>query len=286
MNKKLLNIYESNWEKLLASMQDILNDEQLEEKPTNPLLLYINEEEYQAADIKIMVYGQETNDWEGLFQSDIEKTLTYYDEFLNQGECWNYGGQFWNGVSRFISLLQEKYPNKKISLVWNNLVKIGKYNEKGFPPDYIYEAERNSFNVAKDELKILQPNIVLFLTGPNYDSVIHDNFGALPFSKLPSSFSERALAKVTMLGIPFAFRTYHPNFLWRNDINAYFNAIIDKINMYNKDNISLWTMDELKAELEQLKERKSILVQEQKFELASRLRDYEKSILDLMEFKS
>jgi hypothetical protein len=286
MNKKLLNLYESNWEKLSASMRDILNDEQLEEKPTNPLLLYINEEEYKAADIKIMVYGQETNDWEGPFQNYIEKTTTYYDEFLNQGECWNYGGQFWNGVSRFISLLQEKYPNKKISLVWNNLVKIGKCNEKGFPPDYIYEAERNSFHVAKDELKILQPSIVLFLTGPNYDSVIHDNFGALHFSKLPSNFSERALAKVTMLGIPFAFRTYHPNYLWRNDINAYFNAIIDKINIYSKDNISLWTMDELKAELEQLKERKSVLVQEQKFELASRLRDYEKSILDVMEFKS
>lgn len=39
-------------------------------------------------------------------------------------------------------------------------------------------------------------------------------------------------------------------------------------------------------ELEQLKERKSILVQEQKFELASRMRDYEKSILDVIEFKS
>ena len=286
MNKKLLNLYQSKWKMLSATMQDILSDEQLDEKPTNPLLLSINEEEYQAADIKIMVYGQETNDWEGSFQNEIEKTLTYYDEFLNQGECWNYGGQFWNGVSRFISLLQEKYPNKKISIVWNNLVKIGKYNEKGFPPDYIYEAEKMNFDVAKEEIKILQPSIVLFLTGPNYDSVIHDNFGGLAFSKIPSNFSERALAKVSMLGIPFAFRTYHPNYMWRNDINAYFEAIIDKINIYNKDNISLKSIDELKIELEEIKVKKSALIREEKFEEASRLRDYEKSILDVMEFKS
>ena len=106
MNKKLLNLYQSKWKMLSATMQDILSDEQLDEKPTNPLLLSINEEEYQAADIKIMVYGQETNDWEGSFQNEIEKTLTYYDEFLNQGECWNYGGQFWNGVS--ISMKQRR----------------------------------------------------------------------------------------------------------------------------------------------------------------------------------
>lgn len=38
--------------------------------------------------------------------------------------------------------------------------------------------------------------------------------------------------------------------------------------------------------LEQFKAKNSILVHEQKFELASRLRDYEKSILDVIEFKS
>ena len=121
-NKKLLTLYQSKWEKLSVAMKDIFSDEQLEDKPSNPLLLYINEEEYKTADIKIMVYGQETNSWMGLFKSDLNLTLNNYDEFLNQGECWNYGGQFWNGVNRFISLLQEKYPTKKISLVWSNCI--------------------------------------------------------------------------------------------------------------------------------------------------------------------
>ena len=32
-------------------------------------------------------------------------------------------------------------------------------------------------------------------------------------------------------GVDFTFRTYHPNYLWRNDIDSYFNAIIKEINI-------------------------------------------------------
>ena len=40
-------------------------------------------------------------------------------------------------------------------------------------------------------------------------------------------FKERQLCKLeTSLKIK-TYRTYHPNYLWRNDINKYFKAIIN-----------------------------------------------------------
>lgn len=229
MNKQLFALYSSKWEELCSEIKPILEDDNLDIKPTNPLLLYLdNEEEIKKADIRVMFYGQETNSWYEKFNTDIKPILDCYDSFFNDGECWCYGGQFWNGISKFCTMLEAKYPNKKIRYVWNNIVKIGKYDDKGFPPDYIYEVERNSFSIIKDELQIIKPNVVLFLTGPNYDSVIEDNFGQLNYRPL-APFTKRWLSKIELKGTDFAFRTYHPNFLWRNDIDSFFKTIINEI---------------------------------------------------------
>lgn len=230
MNEALTKLYSSKWDKLTAGLKPIIQDESLDIKPANPLLIYIdNEEEYKNADIRLMIYGQETNSWYEKEDGTIDDIQTLYDGFFNGGECWTYGGQFWNGINRFLSFLQKKFPDKKIRLTWNNIVKIGKHGDKGFPPDYIYEIERGHFHVIPEELKILNPNVVLFFTGPNYDSIIKDNFGELKYEALPNS-TERQLSRVTLPNVRFAYRTYHPNYLWRNDIDDYFDTIIDDIN--------------------------------------------------------
>lgn len=232
MNSELQKLYFSKWDGLCASIKPILEDKDLVMKPTNPLLLYLdNEDELISADFRVMIFGQETNRWYGEFNTDnIKLSLDSYDKFFNHGRCWRKGGQYWNGVRRFLNMLQEKFPDKKIRHIWNNIVKIGNHANKGFPPDYIYEIEREFFSVIKDELQIIKPNVVLFLTGPNYDSVIVDNFGQLRYTAL-SPFSERRLSKVEISGIDFAFRTYHPNFLWRNDIDSFFQTIINEIKL-------------------------------------------------------
>lgn len=231
MNKQLQQLYSSKWDSLSSALKQINEDDNLDVKPTNPLLLFVdNEEEFKGADIRVMIYGQETNGWLEGFNSDMKPILDCYNNFYNGGQCWSYGGHFWNGVSKFWTMLEAKYPNKKIRYIWNNIVKIGKSDEKGFPPDYIYEIERKHFSIIKEELQILKPNVVLFLTGPNYDSVIADNFGQLKHSAL-SPFSERWLSKIELIDAEFAFRTYHPNFLWRNDIDSFFQTIISEIKL-------------------------------------------------------
>jgi hypothetical protein len=230
MNEALTALYSSKWNSLISKLEAITQDKNLDIKPTNPLLLYIDDEEgYQNADIRLMIYGQETNSWYEKGNGSIDEIQNLYDGFFNEGECWQYRSQFWNGVKRFVSSLQNKYPDKKIRLTWNNIVKIGKQGDKGLPPDYIYEIEREYFNVIPEELEILNPNVVLFFTGPNYDSIVKDIFGVLKYQALPDS-TERQLSKVSLQKVPFAYRTYHPNYLWRHDIDDYFDTIIEDIN--------------------------------------------------------
>jgi len=228
MNDQLFQLYSSKWPALRSAFNTIYDDERLGNKPTNPLLIFIDkEEEYRKADIRILICGQETNGWFENGNGDIGSVMNCYNEFFCGGKCWSYGGQFWNGFSRFRTLFENRYPGKKIRYVWNNIVKIGKAEDKGMPPSYIYEIERNYFSVFKEELEILKPDLVLFLTGPHYDKILTDTFGELRFECLPT-FSERALSKLNLPGSELAFRTYHPNYLWRHNINRFFKAIIDQ----------------------------------------------------------
>jgi len=234
-NEQLFKLYSSKWDNLNSELNRILEDGDSDIKPANPLLIHIDsEDDWEKADIRLMFFGQETNGWFGEWREEsrpgrpgIADLQEVYDVFFNKNA--GYGGQFWNGIKRFKKLLQEKYPEKKISWIWNNVVKTGKEDAKGLPPDYIYEVEREHFPVIKDELKITKPNLVLFLTGPNYDGIIKDNFGEIAYQAV-TPYSARQISQVTIDNVPFAFRTYHPGYLYRNNIDGFFNAIIEQIN--------------------------------------------------------
>ncbi|MDD3771842.1 MAG: hypothetical protein PHC38_04205, partial [Weeksellaceae bacterium] len=96
-------------------------------------------------------------------------------------------------------------------------------------PAYIYQVEKDSFNVIKAEIEILKPHLIIFLTGPNYDGIINDRLSIVKYKKI-DGFNERQLAGIEMDSVKCALRTYHPNYLWRHGINTYYEAMIDHIN--------------------------------------------------------
>lgn len=232
INDKLLEVYKENWSEYSSRLKNVLSNDTLELKPTNPLLIQIDEEKYQDADIKVMIFGQETNNWDGDFSGDIGHSLEMYDEFFNYDKGKGYGGQFWNGFHRFLSILEEKYPNKTIDSIWNNTIKTG-VSGRGMnnPPEYIYEVEKSYFNIIKKEIEILKPDIILFLSGPNYDIEIVNSLGKIEFVSISPDYCGRQISKITSDVNQNIFRTYHPGFLWRNDINSYFKTIINNINL-------------------------------------------------------
>ncbi len=231
INKDLKNLYEINYKHLAKELIAINKEIEDESKQaTNPLLLKVNEH-YISADLKIMLFGQETNCWlgernDGAFLGEIQPVIDLYDDFYTNDRCFTYGGQFWNGVKRLKTMLQQDIPNKKIGFLWNNVVKIGQ-RVSGFPYK-INHITNQYFNVIKEEIQITEPDILIFLSGPRYDNELSKIFGDYTTERM-GSFSERQLCKIECPDIPTGFRTYHPNYLWRNGIDKYFNAIIEEI---------------------------------------------------------
>lgn len=101
-SKELNKLYKQNWDKLSDELSNIVKSD-LKTKPTNPLLLRLKDDNsYLNADIKIMIFGQETNNWGNDFKNDIKFIKTIYNDFFNTNHCFVYGGQFWNGIKLFM----------------------------------------------------------------------------------------------------------------------------------------------------------------------------------------
>ena len=227
-NKKLTDLYQNNWKATSEKMNKIVSNPEYEVKPTNPLLLVIKDEEkFNSADIRIMFYGQETNDWGGNFEDKIEETKVIYNDFFNTNACFSYGGQFWNGISLFVKKIRQKNPDKRIEFLWNNVVKFGKSGGKNMPPKYIYNIEKENFSIIGEEIDIIKPNLLLFLSGPYYDHVLINQIEGFDQKEKIGDFTSRQLSSFTFKNELIAYRTYHPNYLWRNNINKYFDTIIE-----------------------------------------------------------
>jgi hypothetical protein len=176
-----------------------------------------------------MVFGQETNDWESRFphRGGVRHLLDTYREFFISGYCYKRGGQFWNGVSRLRgAMCDRRSSSSAVGLIWNNLIKIGRAGEKGAPGESVLSWQDRWFDVVSFEVQALKPDVLVFFTGPNYDRWISRIFGDVTFEAV-SDRPERQLARVKAKGLPFnAIRTYHPNYLWRNDFYSYLDDMM------------------------------------------------------------
>ncbi|RZM27334.1 MAG: hypothetical protein EOO88_13695 [Pedobacter sp.] len=228
MNTELTKLYASKWDQLVAGHSALKIDDD-GARPAFPLLIYVDDQNaYRNADIKVMIFGQETNGWYGECEKSVTAIQELYDDFFNEGDCWDMTTPFWRGAEKFMELIRKKFPEKTIEVIWNNVVKIGKHAAIGMPSAEIYEVEKTYFQVIPVEVEILKPDVVLFLTGPDYDFVIRDNFGNLEVKELPDA-TKRQISKLELPGVRYSYRTYHPNYLWRNDIEDYFGTIVDDL---------------------------------------------------------
>lgn len=212
------------------------------EKSTDPLFINVTES-YLNADIRLMIFGQETNGWGGgEFSEDNELDVIEilidgdgnnpdcmgYRGFFSEKFCYKYGGQYWNMVKRFIIDLQTDNQDKKIDYIWNNLIKMGK---KGISfPNYWYDDIIKKYfnNLVIKEIDILKPDFIVFFSGPNYDKYLNDIFGN-PLKKLVAGFNEPELCEIEIPNIKKAFRTYHPQFLYRDNQNRPYSEYLQTI---------------------------------------------------------
>lgn len=255
LHERLKSLYAFQWEKLCNALQAMVCSGHTKVKPAYPFLLSLarwkdgrpTECWYTDADLRVMVFGQETNSWAGknddfgtppspIFSPDVsmEAVMGIYEDFYashyHDGSFSYNGtryGTFHYGFNRFAAQLNAAIPDKRIAYVWNNIVKIGKSQGSGFSGEEIYTVEKDCFSVIRKEVDILKPDLILFLTG-TYDERIRDNWRDVQFSELsPYAVNEVAQVMSSELSIP-AYRTNHPSArLQKGEMEARYRVIID-----------------------------------------------------------
>ncbi len=173
---ELEQLYASHLANFVTAIAPILNDPEFASKPTGPLLLsFENEEDFRAADIRLMAFAAHPDHSWSNFEGNMLAGMQHYELYVNQGTCWNSSNYFWNAVSQFLALLKAEFPNKRIHFAYNTLHKCCYPIAEGIE-DLAYEIEQQKFHVIQEELRILQPTIVLFLTGTHHDRIISNTY--------------------------------------------------------------------------------------------------------------
>lgn len=259
LNDRLVNLYGSKLVGLYTDLEPLF-DRKGDANPALPLLLWLHDHEaYEKADVKIMIFGRETNNWNdgnrknlpnGTYNFDLQTNDDIIAEIMGTdkvcGICDTYenycnpdsGERKTQFTKRMLSLVEKislAMPGKTVEYIWNNIHKIGNGaagNGRccGQPTVEIQEIVRRRFNVVPDEIKILRPDIVIFLTGKYADNAIMNTFDISKDEFDPVSVgADIFLDRVNIPGVKYAARTIHPSRKSNEVLNAHFEALINDI---------------------------------------------------------
>ena len=217
----LKEVYEKYWDGYLTHIRNNPNI-----KAANPYLIVTSSDYYEKKQ-RVMICGQETQGWGNEFDNCPEKAtmdavLRIYAGFVNGG---GYNSPYW----QFINSLKKDCPD--VSFVCNNIVKIGKKYGPGCD-DQINDLTLKHFPVIPEEIKVLHPDLILFLTGPNYDWRIRKALGNFKTKQVENikRFDEIIFDDTTL---PRAFRCYHPRYLrvckQENHVHSFMVQYLNKL---------------------------------------------------------
>ncbi|WP_417761637.1 hypothetical protein [Shewanella sp.] len=212
INQNILEEYKAKWTDLVDSLSELEAP-----KYTNPFLITFDEDLLNQAELRVMIFGQETKGWGDRFGilPEPEDTVAVYERFFCHKNFYKgYGkSSFWKAFRFFEKQLKKSYPEKSVYFSWNNINKIGRSMSKTGVSEEARAIERDKFSVIAHEVSAFKPDIVIFLTGPNRDADIKHHFKDASFEEVDINVSKRAIALVKSAGLPSqTIRMYHPSY--------------------------------------------------------------------------
>lgn len=240
-NERLYQTYDNKWNALC----DALDRNQLTGYEFSPLLLGINDpEDFDNADIKVMFFGQDMSwgDWYKYSRKDqtLEECMMSVRTFDNiRGSIDLEGNRMRSGMgggmNLFIDIFNSRLPDRKIRYVWNDIVKLGRNIRSNEKQGILSEIENEYFDVIAEEINAVEPQVLVFFTGPDIYwerklqqrlQVTYDDYSPVP------DWGIRQVARINIdkerfPSVKFAVRTYHPR-AWMSKKTRY-NNISDAI---------------------------------------------------------
>lgn len=205
INQKLLKLYESKWDVVLKIRNATTNSEELVFHssciPPN----------YNEMKNKILVVGKKTNGWE--FKENAKESMLFTLDFLystqhNNKMSFTFPYKFCKSINNY------NYQNviKKTYFAWVSLDKFSyDTNNRIQLNDEARHIVDNEFNILEKEIEIINPDIVLFLTG-DYDKYIKKQLDGVKFHKLGNCECDIARVEHKVLDKRISFRTYQPDY--------------------------------------------------------------------------
>lgn len=202
--KNLLELYRSRLDGLRAFASSMDENDDCD----GPFVMAEPSSDFSRSRHRLLVVGQETNGWIGYVcggsESDLDHNLDTYRQF-------NFGEKYSNIFFRYTNELAEDLVGSNLWM-WSNLFKFGKASGKGAPSAKINELELEHFDVLREEIRLINPTCVVFMTGPNYDHFLCQRIPDATFSEM-GDFNLRQMARVASSSLPQAsYRIYHPGY--------------------------------------------------------------------------
>ena len=202
-NEALESLYCRHW----ARLREMRSRFQIESKP---YLVRVHPN-YELAEKRLVVVGKETNGWgneveiDGRSAADAVAALMEVYENFRFGEQYDGKAAFWVPVSELYGRINPEGP--AYGFVALNASKFDQ--GQGTPNDEVRDAIIET-SLLLEEIRILDPHIVVFLTGPRYESWLDRWFPDLKRS------GDEWFCQMAASGLPkYSFRTYHPQYLNR-----------------------------------------------------------------------
>ena len=217
IKQSLLDLYKRYWDGYIENIRKTTFS-------AWPFLIWPRQS-YSTAPVRIMICGQETQGWGNELDTtdpglvSPRRIADIYNGFVNNG---GYNSPYWN----FSKRVAKAFPDARF--VHENIVKIGKRKGAGCD-ESIFRLGLEHFPVVREEINILKPDLILFLTGKDYDERIRAVLGYFTSERIDA---DRYIKRLTFAdpALPPAIKTYHPGFLQRNGwYHDYANAIIGEI---------------------------------------------------------
>jgi hypothetical protein len=219
INYQLAQLYSKHWDALIEHGKQLGPP-----VPANPMLLQFDEPAFTSAAKRILICGQETLGWD-VFGTSIKDGMATYYEFFIEGEFYpGYSkSAYWKAFRYFENEFRHLWGKDQCTFIYQNLSKMGRNDGNPGVTAEIRQLERAYFPVLRDEMAILRPDVVLFLSGPNRDDDIRFHYPDVQFGTAGTEIDLRKVAWLSSRDLPAAsLRLYHPSYYraWTNRYKA------------------------------------------------------------------
>jgi hypothetical protein len=201
----------------------------------SPPLLLLPHEKWKSSKTKLLIVGQETLRWsyDPCEVGDSGNRIDNFWQFLEEEQgiqaMWNlyrwyalgraYPNQnspFWRGFRALSSAIN----GCEDAALWTNVFKV---NVRGSVMQNCSAAEVSALRRAQkgllhQEIAVLKPDIVVFFSGPRYDSTVQVDFPDMEISQFSRRLPRSSAGLLRSAGLPTrTIRTFHPEYLQRSN---------------------------------------------------------------------